>query len=212
MREASSLFSLSAARAMADSKRPDDRSQSDIRTACKNFRAQIPFEEQQLASQKIADKVISSDLFLRAIDIAVYIPMESEVDTWPIIKRAWQMKKRIFAPITRKTFTLSFRRLDNENELLTSKMGLREPINGQPIQPDALDLVLTPLVAFDAQKNRIGMGGGYYDRTFAFLKQKPDAVKPVLAGLAFEGQRVEKIPSNPWDIRLLHVFTESTEA
>ena len=88
---------------------------------------------------------------------------------------------------------------------------MREPINGQSVQPDALDLVLTPLVAFDAQKNRIGMGGGYYDRTFSFLEQKPDAIKPVLAGLAFERQRVEKIPSNPWDIPLLHVFTESTE-
>lgn len=196
---------------MADSKHANDRSQSDIRTACKKIRAQIPFEERQLASQTIADKIISSDLFLHATDIAVYIPTESEVDTWPIIKRAWQMKKRTFAPIAQKTFTLSFRRFDNENELLTSKMGLREPINGQSVQPDALDLVLTPLVAFDAQKNRIGMGGGYYDRTFSFLEQKPDAIKPVLAGLAFERQRVEKIPSNPWDIPLLHVFTESTE-
>ena len=196
---------------MADSRHPNDRSQSDIRTACKKIRAQIPFEERQLASQKIADKIISSDLFLRATVIAVYIPTESEVDTWPIIKRAWQLKKRTFAPITQKTFTLSFRRFDNENELFTSKMGLREPINGQSVQPDALDLVLTPLVAFDAQKNRIGMGGGYYDRTFSFLEQKPDAIKPVLAGLAFERQRVEKIPPNPWDIPLLHVFTESTE-
>jgi 5-formyltetrahydrofolate cyclo-ligase len=70
--------------------------------------------------------------------------------------------------------------------------------------------VLTPLVAFDEQHNRIGMGGGYYDRSFAFLKNRKQLIQPKLIGLAFDCQRVEKITANPWDIRLYSVITETT--
>ena len=197
---------------MADSKSSSNKTQSDIRTACRKRRAQITPEERRKASEEIAEKVLVSDLFLESSDIAIYIPMKSEVDTWPIIRRAWQLKKRIFAPIVQENFTLQFQNFEDESQLFANKMGLREPIDGQLIQADALDLVFTPLVAFDSQNNRIGLGGGYYDRTFSFIERNQRAKKPVLAGLAFERQRVEKIAPNPWDIRLFRVFTESSES
>ena len=197
---------------MDNLKPSSNRAQADIRTATKNVRARITPEERQRASEEIARKVLASELFLNASDIAIYVAMKFEVDTWPIIKRAWQLKKRIFAPIVQENFTLRFHELEDESQLFTNKMGLREPVDGQFIQADTLDLVFTPLVAFDSQKNRIGMGGGYYDRTFSFLEHKHRTTKPVLAGLAFERQRVEKITPNPWDIRLLSVFTESSKS
>jgi 5-formyltetrahydrofolate cyclo-ligase len=197
---------------MGKSKSSSNQTQSDIRAACKKLRARITPEERQKASEEIARKVLVSDLFSNASDIAIYIPMQCEVDTWPIIRRAWQLKKRIFAPIVQENFTLRFHQFENESQLITNKMGLREPVDGQFVQANALDLVLTPLVAFDSQKNRIGMGGGYYDRTFSFLEHVQRAAKPVLAGLAFEHQRVEKIAPNPCDIRLFRVFTESSES
>jgi 5-formyltetrahydrofolate cyclo-ligase len=197
---------------MVKSKSSSNQTQSDIRTACKKLRTRITPEERQKASEEIARKVLVSDLFSNASDIAIYIPMQSEVDTWPIIRRAWQLKKRIFAPIVQENSILRFHQFEDEDQLFTNEMGLEEPIDGQFVQADALDLVLAPLVAFDSQKNRIGMGGGYYDRTFSFLEQKQGVVKPVLAGLAFEHQRVEKIAPNPWDIRLFRVFTESSES
>jgi 5-formyltetrahydrofolate cyclo-ligase len=197
---------------MVDSGSRADRSQAAIRTACKNARARLAPGKRRQASDKIADKILSSSLFLNATNIAVYIPMESEVDTWSIIKRAWQLEKRIFAPIMQENYTLRFHQFDDERELSTNKMGFGEPLDGRFIAADALDLVFAPLVAFDAQKNRIGMGGGYYDRTFAFLGQNKRSMKPVLAGLAFECQRVEQIMANPWDIRLCSIFTESRES
>jgi 5-formyltetrahydrofolate cyclo-ligase len=197
---------------MVDSSSQADRAQSVIRTACKNERARLAPGKRRQASDKIADKILSSSLFLSAKNIAVYIPMKSEVDTWPIIERAWQLEKRIFAPIMQENFTLRFHQFDDESELSTNKMGFGEPVDGRFITADALDLVFTPLVAFDSQKNRIGMGGGYYDRTFAFLGQNQRSMKPVLAGLAFECQRVEQIAPNPWDIRLFSIFTESSES
>jgi 5-formyltetrahydrofolate cyclo-ligase len=197
--------------AMVDTGSQADRSQAVIRAVCKNERARLAPGKRRQASRKIADKILSSSLFLNAKNIAVYIPMKSEVDTWPIIKRAWQLKKRVFAPIMQENFTLRFHQFDDESELFTNKMGFREPVDGRFIAANTLDLVFAPLVAFDSQKNRIGMGGGYYDRTFAFLGQNQPSTNPVLAGLAFECQRVEQIVANPWDIRLFSIFTESSE-
>jgi len=194
---------------MVDSNSPSDRTQSDIRSACKALRAQINTADRQDLSAKITDKIIASDYFSEANDIAVFLPMKTEVDTWPLIKCAWRLKKRIFAPIAQKTFNLSFREFTDEGDLLTNKMGLSEPVDGDLMPADKFDLVLVPLVAFDPQNNRIGMGGGYYDRTFSFLKQNPRGSDPKLVGVAFECQRVERITPNPWDIRLLRVYTEN---
>ena len=193
---------------MVNTPSSSEKSQAAIRIACKNDRAQINPEERRQASETIAVKIAASDLFLSAENIAVYIPMKPEVDTWPLIRRAWQLKKRTFAPITKKTSTLRFRRFDADSKFSTNKMGLSEPVDGEYVQAEMLDLVLTPLVAFDSRNNRIGMGGGYYDRTFSFLKENNDIEKPVLTGLAFERQHVEIIPPNPWDIPLFRIFTE----
>ncbi len=196
---------------MAKSNPQTDPSQADIREAYKIARAQMTFEEIQRASEKIVAKLFSSDVFSGANTIAVYIPTRSEVSTWQIIQRAWQLKMRVFAPVMQKTFTLRFRQFDDESELLKNETGLREPVDGDIVQAASLDLVLVPLVAFDPRKNRIGMGGGYYDRTFSFLRQSDVTIKPVLAGLAFDRQRVEEIAPNPWDIPLSCIFTESQE-
>lgn len=193
---------------MANSQSSSEKSQSNIRIACKEDRARKPLALKRQASEKIVALVAASDIFLSAKNIAVYVPMKSEVDTWPLIKCAWRMKKRVFAPIAQKSVNLQFRQITADSKYSTSKMGISEPVDGDFVPTETLDLVLTPLVAFDSQNNRIGMGGGYYDRTFAFLQQRNHAKKPLLIGIAFESQRVEKIAPNPWDIPLFSVFSE----
>jgi len=194
---------------MVASNSSSDRTQSDIRAACKTLRAQLNPKTRSQLSEKITANIIDSDFFSEAKNIAIFVPMKTEVDTWPLINCAWQQKKRIFAPITQKNLNLSFHQFVDESDLSTNKMGLQEPLDGELIPADELDLVLVPLVAFDSQYNRIGMGGGYYDRTFSFLKQNTNASRPKLVGVAFECQRVERITPNPWDIRLLSVITET---
>lgn len=186
-----------------------DCSQSALRADAKRARARLTPSEKRKASEKIAERLFDSNHFRGAVNIACYIPLSSEVDTWTIIKRAWELKKRIFAPCVEKTSTLRFCRLKKNSGLRPNKMGVQEPQAGQIIPADELDLVITPLVAFDSERNRIGMGGGYYDRSFSFLQHDQRRLKPILIGVAFNCQQVEKISPNPWDIPLSGVFTES---
>jgi hypothetical protein len=99
------------------------------------------------------------------------LSMQEEVDTWPLIDRALRMKKRIFAPVIEKNFVMQFCELSSESKLIFNQYGLPEPQDGEIIEPRALDVVITPIVAFDDDGNRIGMGGGYFDRTFSFLNE-----------------------------------------
>ena len=102
-----------------------------------------------------------------------------------------------------------FRKLDRDTTLQRNRFGLWEPVSGVCVSSKSLDLVITPLVAFDTNNNRIGMGGGFFDRSFAFLKHKKRWLRPKLIGLAFACQKVEKIETNPWDIRLYSIISDA---
>lgn len=184
------------------------RQKLELRRERRGARLRLSDAERQSASERIASHVIYSPFFQRSRRIACYLPMPDEVDTWPIIARAWRMKKRIFAPITGPNRHLTFREVGPESDLSTTDFGLLEPVSGEVLTARELDLVLTPMVAFDDDWQRIGMGGGYYDRTFSFLRARRWLFRPKLVGLAFACQHVEKIASNPWDIRLYRVITE----
>ena len=135
--------------------------------------------------------------------------MSDEVDPGRIIGRAWRAKKRVFAPVTDSRGGMTFLRLQPDTPLQISHYGLWEPLAGAEIAATDLDMVVTPLVAFDKQQNRIGMGGGYFDRCFAFLKHRQRWRRPKLIGVAFACQEVEIIVPNPWDIRLYRVISET---
>jgi len=165
--------------------------------------------ERDAASARICSRLIRSHVFFAAKSIACYLPMADEVDPGAIIERAWSAKKRIFCPILANPGKMFFRRLRRDSTLTRNFFGLWEPIDGEIISVRQLDLVITPLVAFDDKNNRIGMGGGYFDRSFAFQKYPAHWRRPKLFGVAFACQKVEKIAPNPWDIRLCGVFTDA---
>ncbi len=135
--------------------------------------------------------------------------MRDEVDTAAIVLRSWRAKKRIFAPVIGLQGIMTFRELLPKSPLMQNSFGLWEPSTGKEISPKKIDTVITPLVAFDDQLNRIGMGGGYFDRCFAFLKHRQNWRRPKLIGIAFACQKAEKIVPNPWDIPLYRVITDA---
>ena len=134
--------------------------------------------------------------------------MADEVDPLQIIERSWRANKRIFVPVLCGRREMLFREIRPDTRLRRSSFGVWEPENGATISRRQLDIVLTPTVAYDALNNRIGMGGGYYDRSFSFLRLRQRWLRPKLIGLAFACQKVEKIPANVWDIRLYKVFSD----
>lgn len=184
-------------------------SQRNIRNEYRRRRAALSDEHRGQASSRIADAVVRAPYFSKSLHIACYLSLADEVDTWAIIERAWRRKKKIFAPVTGPDRLLSFRQVTPDTGLIENEFGILEPDSAIEISARQLDLVLTPLVAFDDERRRIGMGGGYYDHTFAFLRNRRLLLKPKLVGLAFNCQRVEKIAENPWDIPLYRVVTES---
>ena len=172
-------------------------------------RRELDDNARDIANSRINEKFIRSHEFSAARTVACYLPMDDEVDPSRIIKRAWCAKKRVFCPVIGKNGVMIFRQLDHDTTLQRNYFGLWEPVNGVTVASNSLDLVVTPLVAFDIMNNRIGMGGGFYDRSFAFLKHKQRWLRPKLIGLAYACQKVEVIETNPWDIRLYSVITDA---
>lgn len=169
----------------------------------------MPHADRVDASRRITERFLNSRYFLNSHTLACYVATWDEVDTNSIIQRAWRANKRVFAPVIGTRGEMTFRRLLPETTLVRNKFGLWEPVSELQIEPSDLDVVVTPLVVFDSKYNRIGMGGGYFDRTFAFLRCRQSWLRPKLVGLAFDCQKVEKISPKPWDIRLYHVFSDS---
>ncbi|MBT8077411.1 MAG: 5-formyltetrahydrofolate cyclo-ligase [Gammaproteobacteria bacterium] len=195
---------------MPPSKSAPTETQAQLRAGARAARVALGERQRCIASERIESAVAHSNVFARTSLIGCYLSCNSEVDTWGIIARAWRMNKRIFAPVTGKSGSMQFQEITPDSVLRRSHFGILEPVGGEILSPRKLQIVLTPLVAFDAANNRIGMGGGFYDRTFAFLKHRKALLQPKLVGLAFACQQVEHIPANPWDIRLYSIITEIT--
>jgi len=162
------------------------------------------------ASKIINNKVISSREFRAAKSVGCYLPMQDEVDPSEIIARAWRANKRVFCPVMGKKGNMIYRFLGRDTTLLRNSFGLWEPIDSEIVSARDLDLVITPLVAFDNNNNRIGMGGGYFDRCFSYLRHRQYWRSPKLLGVAFACQEVDEIHPNAWDIRLYGVCSETS--
>ncbi|EKE01015.1 MAG: hypothetical protein ACD_21C00242G0003 [uncultured bacterium] len=177
----------------------------------KHLRQQLRTKLQNLSpdlcaatSQKITTKIVESEIFTRSQNIACYIPIENEIDVWPIIKTIWLHGKNCYLPVFNPNTEhyLQFVKFQEHDELTISKYKIPEPeiCLEKIIAPQDLDLVIVPLVGFSADNFRLGHGAGCYDRAFAFKKQNPEA-KSYLLGVGHEWQHVEFAPKS-WDVAM----------
>lgn len=145
--------------------------------------------------------------------IASYFAVGDEFPSQLIGQHITEAKKSLYLPIldTHHPGHLVFQAFIEDQEMQDNQFGIAEPIPNPSLQiPNTdLELVITPLLGFDTQGHRIGMGGGFYDRSFSFLLDKHyNGPRPFLLGLGYEIQRVEMIPAQPWDIPLNGILTE----
>jgi len=182
---------------------------AELRARGRSARNAMPVDDRRIASRRIVDRFLNSRYFFSSRTIGCYVSVRDEVETAAIIERAWRAKKRIFAPVIGTDGRMTFHELLPDTVLARNDFGLWEPLSTQRIDANKLDVVVTPLAAFDRERNRIGMGRAYFDRAFAFLKHRKHWHRPKLIGVAFDCQEVEKIKPNPWDIRLFRVLSEA---
>lgn len=168
-------------------------------------RALSPLEQHQ-ASQRLWRQLAQHPLFRRARHIAFYLANDGEIDPAILLEHAQRLGKHCYLPVITgwPADRMHFQRLVPGQRWITNRFGIREPPvdAGLQARPWRLDLVLMPLVGFDAAGNRLGMGGGFYDRTFAYRRRRQCWTGPRLLGLAHHCQKVAQLPTASWDIPL----------
>lgn len=182
-----------------------------LRQHIRRARQQLSQAEQQIAAVTLAQLVLSAKEVQRANTIALYLSNDGELDTLPLIHALWRHGKQVALPVLH-LFTpghLLFQRYEATTPLRPNKYGIAEPVPNitELVLLEQLDLICLPLVAFDASGNRLGMGGGFYDRTLAPLAAMP--APPQLMGLAHQCQQVNAVPIEAWDVPLPVIATPS---
>ena len=182
-----------------------------LRRKLRHARRQLTPAQQRLAARRLYRQLAQHPRFRRARHIALFLPKDGEIDISELLPTAWDMNKHCYLPVLASPGQrLTFAPMERNSRLALNRYGIPEPVvtHRRLRQPQQLDLVLAPLVAFDVQGNRLGMGGGYYDRSFAFLRHRRHWRHPHLVGVAHDFQRVDRLPHQPWDVPLEGIFTD----
>ena len=179
-----------------------------LRQRNRKRRAELSKEALEEAALLLLDRISELPALINANKIAAYFAINGEISLNPVIDLALKLGKQVYLP-NLDLKSLRFSPYFHDQKMRLNRFKLPEPdvTNAEILMPDALDLVLAPLVVFDAQRNRIGMGGGYYDRSFEFRKQEGRDV-PTLIGVAHEFQKVDELVPEEWDVRLDMVMTD----
>lgn len=179
-----------------------------LRQRYRGLRASLDDRTQRENARLLQCNVASEPAYLAARQVAAYIAIKGEIDVRPIIDEGVVRGVQFYLPILRDE-QMVFAPWSPGEPLQKRGFGLLEPDvdDSRWCNPAALDLVLTPLVAFDQDCNRIGQGGGFYDRAFAFKKIGANR-QPLLLGVAHDCQRHRQLHAQPWDVPLDRVITE----
>ncbi len=176
---------------------------ANLRQHFKTRRQQLDAEQRTLANQTINQHLCTFEPLRKAKLVAVYAAAASEVDIHETVEHLWRHGQQVALPVIATDGHMDFFYYTTNTQVRKNRFGIVEPANGDLITPAQIDLVLTPLVAFDSNGNRLGMGGGYYDR---YLAQ----TQAYVLGVAYACQRSESLlPSEPWDMALNAVVTDN---
>jgi 5-formyltetrahydrofolate cyclo-ligase len=191
-----------------DNSERDMESADRLRQRNRKLRAELNAEQLEQAAQNLARRILDLDEYRQSNRLAAYFAVNGEIGLDPVIDHALAAGKQVYLPNLDQQ-ALRFSPYFHAQKMRINKFRLPEPDVEETamLAPGELDLVLAPLVAFDSVRNRIGMGGGFYDRSFSFRKN-PESATPVLIGVAHEMQKVDRIVPEEWDVRLDMVVTD----
>jgi 5-formyltetrahydrofolate cyclo-ligase len=135
-------------------------------------------------------------------NIGGYFPVNNEIDDLEILKKFEKKNFTICLPVVKKNFDMDFYNFSFNDPLIVNKYGIPEPKKTNIVYPD---IILIPMVGFDKNLNRLGYGGGYYDRIIEKLMKKKKILK---IGLAFSRQQINNLPISKYDKKMNYIVTE----
>lgn len=192
------------------------KTRQTLRQTIRNKRRELTQVQQSEAALELLKCFSSNEKIVKAKHIAIYLSNDGELNTQLIIDWCWQQGKQVYLPVVHPFSKghLLFLRFDQQTELVNNQYGIPEPkLDVRKIIPaQQLDIICTPLVAFDKTGARLGMGGGFYDRTlnrWHHKNGKNEYNTPYPIGLAHDCQLVDSIPIEAWDIPLPEIITPS---
>lgn len=188
----------------------DDIGRAALRSTLRSRRRAIPKSMRAAAAQQVAHLVAGSGWLKPGRHIGLYLSMPEELDTTPLLALAQRRGCTISLPrvVAKRQGRMRF--YDLQGEVRKGAFGIREPRGAKYRPARSLDLVFVPLVGFDPQGNRIGMGRGFYDTCFAYRRLLRHWRRPLLVGVAYDAQCVPALPLESHDVPLDAIVTESS--
>ncbi len=178
-----------------------------LRSKIFQLRDALNSEQTREKSLKIADNLYKLPSYQQAGNVMFFLSFRSEVDTRPAVEKSMALGKRICIPkaLPETRELVPSLLLDWEQDLALGAYDIPEPRPEtlRPVEPGEIDLLIVPGVAFDCNGNRLGYGGGYYDRFFPLLRPETP-----LVALAFDLQIVPSVPVEEWDQTVHYIVTE----
>lgn len=189
-----------------------DLTRPQLRRLLRKARRSLSAAAQKQAARHLYQQLAHHPAFRRARHIALYLPADGEIDPGVVMRAAQRRGKATYLPVLSAwpRTKMVFQRIRPGERLHPNRFRIAEPTaNGKRQRKVwALDLVLMPLVGFDAEGGRLGMGGGFYDRSLAYLQCRQNWRKPTLLGLAHECQKVDRLPLASWDVVMQGTVTD----
>ncbi|MEE5078930.1 5-formyltetrahydrofolate cyclo-ligase [Pseudomonas alliivorans] len=181
-------------------------SRPQLRRQLRKARRSLTRSQQREAARGLYRQLAQHPLFRRARHVSLYLPMDGEIDPRLLLRAAQRRGKATYLPVLNAwpRTRMVFQRVRLGETFRPNRFRIPEPRINRAKQRRiwALDLVLMPLVGFDDEGGRLGMGGGFYDRSLAYRARRSTWRKPVLLGLAHECQKVERLAQASWDVPL----------
>jgi len=180
---------------------------NQLRRTLRQQRNSLTADSRLRFNQSINQHLLNSKLLQSVSSIACYLANDGEPSLDAFIQASLQSNCSIYLPVIDDN-KLCFAAYQFGDQLSNNQFNIPEPAKKCLIVTARLPVILVPLVGFDAKGNRLGMGGGYYDRSLDFIKQPSSQELPLLIGIAYQTQHTTELDAQPWDIPLDAVITE----
>ena len=189
---------------------PADAKRTALRNLLRERRMALGAGERIAAATALAERLEEIPEFLTDENIAGYWAVSGELPLAAILGGLRGRSQVYLLPVVGEDGLLRFAPWRPGVEIATNRFGIPEPkcAPDELVAADKLDVVLVPLLGFDRRGHRLGFGGGYYDRTFAFLQEEARPGRPLLVGIGYAAQEVDAIEPMSWDVRLDYIATE----